>query len=86
MNSNVITDGTIDDLIERSTITTAKMGAKTLVLCAALPSGFEVVVSSACVDPANYDEALGRKLAMEKLRDRLWELEGYRLQLLLANT
>ena len=38
---------------------------------------------SACVDPANFDEAVGIDIASRKAaalaRDKLWELEGYRL-------
>ena len=38
---------------------------------------------SACVSPENFDAALGMKYAREqaegKARDKLWELEGYRL-------
>lgn len=38
---------------------------------------------SACVDPANFDAEIGEKIARSKAestaRDKLWELEGYRL-------
>lgn len=38
---------------------------------------------SACVSPANFDAELGMRIATKKAResarDKLWELEGYRL-------
>lgn len=40
--------------------------------------------TSACVSAANYNSAIGRKLATSNAecaaRDKLWELEGYRLR------
>jgi hypothetical protein len=51
-----------------------------LVLVATLPCGFEVTVSTACVDPRNFSTEMGLDIAKRKIRDRLWELEGYRLQ------
>ena len=46
--------------------------------------GFSLGVGmSACVDPTNFDEKLGEKIACKdaekKAIDKLWELEGYRL-------
>ena len=39
---------------------------------------------SACVSKANFDHAIGRKIAMENMlklaNDKLWELEGYALR------
>lgn len=38
---------------------------------------------SACVSPENFDEQIGLKIAREKMvalvKDKLWEMEGYRL-------
>ena len=45
-----------------------------------LPNGFVLTESSACVDPANYDEKLGYEICIKKLTERVWELEGYLLQ------
>ena len=52
-----------------------------------LPNGFQVGYGeSACVDPANYNQADGEKYSKERCVqatiNKLWELEGY----LLANT
>ena len=51
----------------------------TLVSCK-LPNGFIIVERSACVDPNNYDESIGTEICMRRIRDKVWELEGYMLQ------
>jgi len=80
MSSIKIEKSAIDALIEASTFTDTKMGEKTTVVCAKLPNGFEVVETSGCVDPENYDHELGVSICKKRLVDRLWMLEGYRLQ------
>lgn len=77
---NKITPEHIDALIAVSNVHDSKMGAKTTVVVLTLPNGFEVVESSGCVDPANYDHALGVSICMKRIKDKLWMLEGYLLQ------
>lgn len=57
-----------------------KMGMKTTVCLLTLKNGFEIIGTSGCVDPANFDESIGRKFAKEQAVDKIWMLEGYRLQ------
>lgn len=57
-----------------------KMGKKTTVCLLTLRNGFEITGTSGCVDPANFDEAIGRKFAKEQAVEKIWQLEGYRLQ------
>ena len=45
-----------------------------------LRNGFEIVESSACVSPENYDEALGREICLKKIKDKVWGLLGFLLQ------
>lgn len=59
---------------------TQTVGEKTTVVRAMLRNGFEIVESSSCVSAENYDEALGRKICMEKIRDKVWFLLGFLLQ------
>lgn len=53
---------------------------KVTIVSARLPNGFVITVDSACVDPENYDEKIGLELCISKVTDKIWELEGYRLQ------
>lgn len=59
---------------------TETLGEKTTVVRAVLRNGFEIVESSSCVSPENYDEAMGREICLEKIRDKVWELLGFLLQ------
>lgn len=52
-----------------------------LTLCVlTLKNGFTVVGKSGCASPENFDYELGRKIAREDARRRIWALEGYRLR------
>jgi Phage protein (N4 Gp49/phage Sf6 gene 66) family len=52
-----------------------------LTVCAlTLKNGFQVVGHSAPASPANFDAALGRKIARDRARDQIWALEGYALR------
>ena len=57
-----------------------KMGEKTTICCLTLKNGFEVVGFSACVDKDNYDKDIGEDNAYDTAFEKLWELEGYKLQ------
>ena len=56
-----------------------------LTVCAlTLKNGFNVVGKSAPASPENFDEELGRNIALEDARRQIWALEGYRLRSELA--
>lgn len=50
------------------------------VCCLKLRNGFTVTGESACADPSNFDVDLGRKIAADNARQKIWALEGYRLR------
>ncbi|MEM8598351.1 MAG: Gp49 family protein [Bacteroidota bacterium] len=68
----------IDQILAESEVVVYDMGRKTTAVHLTLPCGFEMVESSACVDPNRYDQSLGYQICMERLKNRVWELEGYR--------
>lgn len=55
-------------------------GTTLTVCCLTLINGFTVTGESACASPENFDADLGRRLAYEKAREKIWALEGYRLR------
>ncbi len=58
----------------------------TLTVCAlTLRNGFIVTGESAAASPANFDEELGRKIAHDNARNKIWALEGYLLREKLSN-
>jgi hypothetical protein len=55
-------------------------GTCTTVCCLVLRNGFTVVGKSACASPENFDVSIGRKIAFDMARDKIWMLEGYLLK------
>ena len=49
-----------------------------------LQNGFTVTGESACASPENFDAELGRKIARDNARQKIWALEGYALRNKLA--
>ncbi|AZB54446.1 hypothetical protein EBL89_03580 [Cereibacter sphaeroides] len=45
-----------------------------------LRNGFTVTGESACASPKNFDPEIGRKIARENARAKIWALEGYLLR------
>jgi len=45
-----------------------------------LKNGFQVSGESACASPENFDIEIGRKIARENARNKIWMLEGYLLK------
>jgi hypothetical protein len=53
----------------------------TTTLCSLiLFNGYVVTGESAAVPKENFDEQIGRKIAFENARDKIWALEGYLLK------
>jgi hypothetical protein len=55
-------------------------GTTTTICRILLQNGFSVIGTSACVDPKEYNQALGEKYAFEKAFDEIWAFEGYLLK------
>lgn len=53
---------------------------KITIVIATLANGFTIVESSACVDPANYDEKLGEEICKERIKNQVWNHLGFLLQ------
>lgn len=52
-----------------------------LTICVlVLRNGFTVTGESACVSPENFDAELGRKIAKDNARAKIWPLLGYALK------
>lgn len=80
MIKNTITKEQIDKLIAEAKIDVSTVQEKCTVVTVTLKSGFILSESSACVDKANYNEQIGVRCCMERIKAKLWEFEGYALQ------
>lgn len=57
----------------------------TMTVCAlTLRNGFIVIGESAAASPENFNVEIGRKIARENARNKIWALEGYLLRSRLA--
>ena len=81
---NTVTEQQIKDLLDNSEIRVQTTFDKVTIVSLRLPNGFVITESSACVDPANYDEEIGKQICLERIENKLWELEGYALSKKLA--
>lgn len=55
-------------------------GTTLTVCCLTLNNGYTVTGESACASPENFDTELGKKIARQNARDKIWALEGYLLK------
>jgi hypothetical protein len=55
-------------------------GTTTTICRLTLVNGFSTIGESAAVSLENFDEEIGRKVARENARDKIWVLEGYLLK------
>lgn len=75
MTTNVLT---LEDLEKHvASIEFSKLWKKTTVCLLTLDNGFEIVTSSSCIDPENYDQYTWEDICRQKAIDKLRELYGF---------
>lgn len=94
LNAPRLTPQQIDDqivgeyfIVPRTMMTDVPLtsGMQCITLCClSLKNGFVVTGESACASPENFNEELGRKIARDNARNKIWALEGYLLRTKLA--
>lgn len=70
----------VEEVMNHSKVVVYKAFDKCTVVVCQLPSGFVIVESSSCVDPKNYNEQMGVEICMNRIKDRIFEMEAYKLQ------
>ena len=86
LNAPRVTPQLLDDTIKKDHYHTF-MGTALTVCVLELQNGFTVTGESACASPENFNKELGRKIAYDNAREKIWALEGYLLrQRLFDNT
>ena len=63
-----------------SSAESVSVGGKMTVVNVELANGTLCAESSACVDPKNYDESIGKDICVKRAKDRVWHLLGFVLQ------
>ena len=77
---NRVTKEQINALLESAEISVETKFEKVTVVVCKLKNGFVITEASGAVDPANYSEEIGKEVCMNRIKNKLWELEGYCLQ------
>lgn len=55
-------------------------GTTLTICCLTLQNGYNVIGESASASPENFDEEIGKRVAKDKAREKIWALEGYLLK------
>lgn len=77
---NAVTQEQIDKIIQQTHFVADTYFDKSTVVVAKLPCGFVITESSGAVDKANYDKKIGIEICKQRIINKIWGLEGYRLQ------
>lgn len=77
MTDNRIKPEQINAIIDAAEVTIEDRFGCMTVVHAKLPCGFIISETSACIDPDNYDRKIGAEICMNRVRNKVWELEGY---------
>lgn len=75
-----VTQEMVDGFLPVFDVQPAAPGGKMTVAHAELRNGTVYAESSACVDPKNYDRAIGAEVCQRRVKDRIWHLLGFALQ------
>ena len=75
-----VSEEAINEILDHSKFDVYTVFDKCTVVSCQLPNGFVVTESSACVSSENYDEECGFDICYNKIFNKIWELETYRLQ------
>lgn len=74
---NAVTSQQIEELLANSEIQVQTVFDKVTIVTCKLPCGFVITEASGAVDKSNYDVNIGKEICMERITNKLWELEGY---------
>ena len=75
----IVTEELIREIMENSEFEINTVFDKCTVVSCRLPNGFVIVESSSCVSPENYNEEIGADICFDKIADKIFELEAYKL-------
>lgn len=75
-----ITEEYISEIMENSEFEVFTSFDKCTIVSCRLPNGFVITESSSCVNAEDYNEEVATNICLDKIADKVWELEAYRLQ------
>ena len=85
MNKNTVTPEEVKENMHDVIVRTVQEFEKPVTyVTVRMKNGFTLRECTTCVDPANYDENIGKEICLKKIESKVWELLGYTLQTGLA--
>lgn len=60
--------------------TVVEFGKPCTYVTVRMKNGFTLRESTTCVDPANYNESIGKQVCLKRIENKVWFLLGYALQ------
>ena len=54
-----------------------KVGKKTTICLLTLRNGFEIVATSSCINPEDYDQEIGQRISYRKALEKLSDIQWY---------
>lgn len=81
MNKNTVTIEQVKENMQDVIVRTLDdFGKPCTYVTVRMKNGFTLRESTTCVDPANYDENIGKEICLKRIENQMWFLLGYQLQ------
>lgn len=81
MNKNTVTIEQVKENMQDVIVRTLDdFGKPCTYVTVRMKNGFTLRESTTCVDPANYDEEIGKEICLKRIENQIWFLLGYQLQ------
>ncbi len=78
-----ITQTDIDGVLEKSQMEIVELFGRCTVVAVQLPNGFIITESNTSADAASYNKDENTRMCLERIKNRILELEGYKYRSLL---
>lgn len=81
MNKNTVTIEQVKENMQDVIVRTLDdFGKPCTYVTVRMRNGFTLRESTTCVDPANYNEDIGKEICLKRIENQIWFLLGYQLQ------
>lgn len=80
-----ITQSEIDAMIEKAQVEIIELFGKCTIVAVQLANGFILTESTTGKDANSYTKELNTQICLERIKKRIWDLEGYKYQSLSAD-
>ena len=81
MNKNTVTIEQVKENMQDVIVRTLDdFGKPCTYVTVRMKNGFTLRESTTCVDPANYNEDIGKEICLKRIENQIWFLLGYQLQ------